>query len=79
MVGTDANGEGQIIKNVAISASEKIFRVMDIKNLAWNSTDSYDPTISETINDAYDKKNNLLPLISETITTVSNLPVSDGH
>jgi hypothetical protein len=45
-IGTDANGEGQIIKNVAISASEKIFRVMDIKNLAWNSTDSYDPTIS---------------------------------
>jgi len=45
-VGHNSTGDGQLIKDVAISASEHFLRVVGDKNFAWDTTNTYNESES---------------------------------
>ena len=78
-VGHNSTGGGQLIKNVAISASEHFFRVVGDENLQWDSTYKYDKAESHTHYKAIDKSGKHLDPKVNDILSVTKLPVNDGH
>ena len=78
-VGHNSTGDGQLIPNVAISASEHFFRVVGDKNFAWDTTHKYNESESYSHYQAYDSSNKTIEPLVDDMLSVTKLPVSDGH
>ena len=80
-VGKDATGQGQLIKNVAISASEQLFRVVETANTQWTSASSrYTQANSKTSYAAVDNtKTAIPPNTTDDIMSVTGVAVSGGN